>query len=156
MDRSVTPLEVSACKCSRCQAFKPCNDFAWRRKHLGQRDSYCRTCRAAYKQEHYAKNRERYKANAEARRSRILDERWAYLCEYLRCHPCVDCGETDPLVLEFDHLADKRFGIAVGLAERPWPEVRREIDKCEVVCANCHRRRSAKRHGYLRAALIDP
>lgn len=59
------------------------------------------------------------------------------------------------MVLEFDHLGDKNFNISGGLAGKPWAVVLREIEKCEVVCANCHRRRSAKRHGYLRAVLDD-
>ena len=64
---------------------------------------------------------------------------------YLSEHRCCDCGETDPVVLEFDHLTDKSFGIAGGLRYRNWASVLAEIEKCEVVCANCHRRRTAIR-----------
>lgn len=142
-------------RCGRCHECKPSLEFAWRRKARGQRDSYCRDCRAAYKQEHYSKNRQRYVDNAAAWRRRTLDERWEYLRAYLAEHPCVDCGETDLLVLEFDHLRDKEFVISVGITHKPWPAVLREIEKCEVLCANCHRRRSAARHGYLRARLLD-
>lgn len=141
-------------KCSRCACIKPTGEFAWRRRALGQHDSYCRTCRAAYKQDHYAASRQTYVDNATARRERVLAERWKYLAQYLSSHPCADCGENDLLVLEFDHLADKEFSIAAGLADKPWETVLREIEKCQVVCANCHRRRSAARHGYLRATLL--
>jgi hypothetical protein len=63
-------------------------------------------------------------------------------------HPCVDCGERDPAVLEFDHLGPKRdhvawlagTGYSVGVLED-------EIEKCQVVCVNCHRRRTATRGG---------
>ena len=68
---------------------------------------------------------------------------------YLAEHACVDCGETDVVVLEFDHLpgTGKRFDIAtaVGASTRAWSTVLAEITKCEVVCANCHRRRTARR-----------
>lgn len=141
-------------RCSRCSRVKPTDQFAWRRIAQGQHDSYCRDCRAAYKQEHYAANRQRYVTNAIARRDRILADRWRYLAEYLGTHPCVDCGERDLMVLEFDHLADKEFSIATGLPDKPWDVILKEIDKCEVVCANCHRRRSAAQHGYLRALLL--
>ena len=76
-----------------------------------------------------------------------------FLIEFFREHPCTDCGETDPIVLEFDHLGDKEFGIAAGLRTRNWQDVLREIDKCEVVCANCHRRRTVRRGGFVRARL---
>ena len=74
---------------------------------------------------------------------------------YFRDHPCVDCGETDPIVLEFDHLRDKKFGISTGIRNRNWADVLDEIAKCEVVCANCHRRRTVRRGGFIRAAVAQ-
>ena len=70
-------------------------------------------------------------------------------------HPCVDCGETDPIVLEFDHLRDKKFSIAKGWRGHEWQKVLDEIAKCEVVCANCHRRRTARRGGFSRAVVAQ-
>lgn len=83
--------------------------------------------------------------------TRIQRTRW--LIDYFAVHPCVDCGETDPIVLEFDHQRDKRFDVAGGITGRSWEEVLEEIEKCEVVCGNCHRRRTAKQFGFLRALL---
>lgn len=57
---------------------------------------------------------------------------------------CVDCGEVDPIVLEFDHLRDKEFNLA-HYAKASWERLHAEIAKCEVVCANCHRRRTHSR-----------
>jgi hypothetical protein len=130
-------------------------EFAWRRKARDQRDNYCRPCRAAYKHAHYAANRQRYIDAAGRRRESLVDERTRFIVAYLREHPCVDCGERDPIVLEFDHLRDKLFGVAAGLRERSWQSVLREMAKCEVVCANCHRRRTAKRGGFARAAVAQ-
>jgi hypothetical protein len=140
-------------KCGRCGELKPIEQFAWRRKRKLQRDNMCGPCRSAYGREHYLANRQRY-IDAEARRKRARAEaRTKYLIEYFENHPCVDCGEADPVVLEFDHLRDKRFEVTNQFASRNWQEILDEIDKCEVVCANCHRRRTAGRAGYLRAVL---
>jgi hypothetical protein len=75
------------------------------------------------------------------------------LVQFLSEHPCVDCGEDDVLVLEFDHMSEKEFGIANGVRSRSWDAVLREMEKCEVVCANCHRRRTALRAGFTRALI---
>lgn len=79
------------------------------------------------------------------------------MIEYLRGHPCRDCGESDPVVLDFDHLPGfaKRFEIAraVGASTRSWASILAEIEKCEVVCANCHRRRTARRAGHRKHLL---
>jgi hypothetical protein len=139
-------------RCGRCGETKPIDEFAWRRKSRGQRDNYCRACRAAYKQEHYALNREKYIANATRRRTALAADRAEFLVEFFASNPCVDCGETDPVVLEFDHLEDKAFNIAKGLRDRSWGALLDEIAKCEVVCANCHRRRTAVRGAFARAA----
>jgi hypothetical protein len=95
-------------RCGRCAREKPLNDFAWRRKTREQRDNYCRPCRAEYKQEHYRANRQRYIDQAGARKKVLIAERVEYLVAYLREHLCIDCGEADPVVLEFDHLRDKK------------------------------------------------
>jgi hypothetical protein len=80
-------------------------------------------------------------------------ERAKFMIELFRTRPCADCGETDPLVLEFDHLGDKKFNVGAGMRERSWQAVRDEIAKCDVVCANCHRRRTAVRTGCVRMAI---
>jgi hypothetical protein len=86
---------------------------------------------------------------------RLTRERTLYLLEFFKTHPCVDCGERDPVVLEFDHLRDKSFAIGPSLSRRGWQDILDEMKKCEVVCANCHRRRTAKRRGSLRAVLTE-
>lgn len=142
-------------KCYRCGELKPAGEFNWRRKEKGQRDSFCRPCRAEYHREHYAANRQRYIDQAFARKVELALKRTNFLLEFFRSHPCVDCGESDPVVLEFDHLRDKRFGIGQALPYRNWQSILDEIAKCDVVCANCHRRRTAKRRGSLRALLTQ-
>lgn len=120
------------------------------RKARGTWGSHCRECRAEYGKKHYRENRQAYIARARKRNREIRDERTAFLLEYFHEHPCVDCGESDPVVLEFDHLEDKEFTISEGIRDRSWQSVLDEIAKCEVVCANCHRRRTARRGGFRR------
>jgi len=116
----------------------------------------CRVCRADYKKQHYAANRGRYVEQARRRKQEQALARMRYLLKYFETHPCADCRETDALVLEFDHLADKRFNIGSALPYRNWQSILDEIAKCEVVCANCHRRRTARRRGWLRLLLAAP
>ena len=140
-------------RCSRCGEWKPREDFAWRRRRKLQPDTYCRPCRSEYGKEHYAKHKQRYIEQAAAIKRRKRIERTTHLIEYFRTHPCVDCSETDPVVLEFDHLGDEEFDIGTSIDRRPWAAILAEIEKCDVVCANCHRRRNAIRRGSMRAVL---
>lgn len=88
---------------------------------------------------YYAANKE--KCIAAVRASKALSK--ARLKEYLSAHPCVDCGENDPIVLEFDHVRGVKTSEVYNLAVKrgwAWKRVLTEIAKCEVRCANCHRR----------------
>jgi hypothetical protein len=79
------------------------------------------------------------------------EQNQARLLDYLRDHPCVDCGERDPVVLDLDHVRDKVANVsAMVYARRPWSVIAAEIAKCEVRCAKCHRRRTAERLGTFR------
>jgi hypothetical protein len=95
---------------------------------------------------HYEANKDRMKERAKAYtiKKRIALRRlvMAYLLE----HPCVDCGEDDPVVLEFDHRepAAKSFNIGDGVSRAYGTQrVKDEIAKCDVRCANCHRRKTS-------------
>jgi len=146
-------LQILNKRCSRCGETKALDDFAWRYISKGVHDSYCRPCRSAYKKEHYRKNKARYLGQASERRARIYQERTEWLLDYFILHPCVDCGETDPVVLEFDHSADKDFSISHGFLDKSWEQIVAEIAKCEVVCVNCHRRRTGKSGRFARFVL---
>jgi len=77
-----------------------------------------------------------------------------YAAKYLETHCCVDCGESDPVVLDFDHVR----GLKVNSVSRMCRNRSRlesliaEIEKCDVRCSNCHRRRHAAEKGFYRHA----
>jgi len=65
---------------------------------------------------------------------------------FMEAKACIDCGIEDRRVLEFDHIADdKDYNIADRAGTIPLKTLMKEIDKCEIVCANCHRIRTAER-----------
>lgn len=63
---------------------------------------------------------------------------------YLSEHPCVDCNERDPIVLEFDHMRGQKICSVARMVNdvKPWNTILEEILKCDVRCANCHRRKT--------------
>lgn len=78
--------------------------------------------------------------------SRTLARKWVY--EYKIKHSvCTDCNISyPPHVLDFDHLANKSFGISRAIQQGLSIErIREEIKKCEIVCSNCHRQRTHDR-----------
>lgn len=71
--------------------------------------------------------------------------------QYLEAHPCVDCGEKDPVVLQFDHRdpEEKHHAVSDMVSRgRSQKAIFAEIAKCDVRCANCHARRTAAQLGY--------
>lgn len=142
-------------RCARCGEEKTVSEFSFENKHTGRRSTICKSCVRAYSRAHYEANKTAYRVRIRRTKRLRKAARLDYIVRYLEAHPCVDCGEGDPLVLEFDHLRDKEFNIGRDFNDRPWREVLAEIAKCEVRCANCHRRRTAERGGFLRHILTE-
>jgi hypothetical protein len=68
------------------------------------------------------------------------------LVEIKESSGCKDCGESNPIVLDFDHLKDKKYNVSRMIHDGfSWKAIKKEIEKCEVVCANCHRIRTYNR-----------
>lgn len=142
-------------KCPSCLRDLPIEAFNFKVRATGVRQPYCRQCSRRYIREHYARNTAYYLAKARTRNVVIRLKGHERLLAYLREHPCVDCGETDPIVLQFDHVDPATKRLAVSLLIRSassWSTVLTEIAKCEVRCANCHLRRTARQFGWYRLA----
>lgn len=104
---------------------------------------------------HYAKNKARIKARAKAHNRLTRERNREFVWEYLKAHPCVDCGESDPIVLTFDHLDSESKDNEVTVAvTQCWSlaKLSSEIAKCEVRCANCHMRRTAIQFDHWKAS----
>jgi hypothetical protein len=100
------------------------------------------------------------KEDMTASRVRHMERNFQNMWKILIKSSCIDCGENDPIVLEFDHLpgCEKKFeiGRAVASSTRSWKQIQQEIDKCEIVCANCHKRRTSKRANHKRYRMLAP
>lgn len=118
---------------------------------------YCRPCNKAYQQGHYLRNKPVYAAKARAYDKKIDAITLKNYLDYLSDHPCVDCGESDPVVLEFDHRekSEKSNSISalMWVKRTHWDVILKEIKKCDVRCANCHKRRTARQLGWRKAFL---
>ena len=91
---------------------------------------------------HYKENSGQYKE----RSKRAREARFAKIAE-LKDKPCTDCKESYPsYVMHFDHIEDNKINSIANLATRAsWQAVLDEIEKCELVCANCHAERTHQR-----------
>jgi hypothetical protein len=131
-------------RCGRCELVLP--DVCFNR-HGTRRQWWCRECFRAYFRARGTLHRDQSSAALSQRRRRAK----AALRAHLRAHPCADCGERDIVVLECDHVRGKRHGIAGLVATgAPLATLREELARCEVVCVNCHRRRTTRRAGWRR------
>jgi len=147
-------------RCSTCCELKTLGSFRVKNTKTGNRAVWCDDCRRAYGRQHYRLNRPVYLAKSRKRNARDRARVRELIDHYLRDHPCVDCGRSDITVLEFDHRdpSSKRLNIGRIALMGSWPAVLREIEKCDVRCANCHRRRTARQFGWARVEgiKIDP
>ncbi len=99
---------------------------------------------------------DKYKETQKRNRCNVTLRNMRLVVKYLNSHPCVDCGETDWLVLQFDHVRGKKsFNISYRLGSYKWETIKAEIDKCDVRCANCHSIQTILRGNQLRYILDD-
>lgn len=128
--------------CKKCKEEKPLEMFSKNRRRKDGYQDWCKACIKIRDKENYANNKTKFAKWSKDRRLRVRKQ----VFEYLLDHPCVECGERDIIVLEFDHRTQttKRFDVMSATHGHSWKTILEEIKKCDVVCANCHKRRTAK------------
>jgi hypothetical protein len=138
--------------CTKCGIQKDLLLFPARKSAKDEHSSWCRACYKENWDKRYYENHQHYRNthNRSREKHRELNARKVF--EYLRLHPCINCGESDPIVLEFDHRDrnEKTGSISNLIRNASWSRVQSEIQKCDVLCANCHRRKTAVEFEYMR------
>jgi hypothetical protein len=116
------------------------------KKHLLQ--YVCRECQRKQMQERYANNKENVLAINRQSTQKSQMQAAAFIQEYLSNKYCLDCGENDINVLTFDHVTGKKkYNISTMISRGYNIEtIKRELEKTEIVCFNCHMRRERRKN----------
>lgn len=138
--------------CTKCGVVKPMEEFGWKDRTRGKRHTVCKTCTAVRSSKWYYENQERQKENVKLNNQSYREQAREFVFAYLSAHPCVSCGETDPVVLEFHHRGDKDNEVSRLMGRgASLDALKAEIAKCDVVCANCHRRITATERSWYKS-----
>ena len=128
--------------CSTCKGKKSKESFNKNKKNKDGISSICRECSNTYSKKFYNENKKKHKNKVNERSKKIILFNKQKEYDYYKANPCDDCGNNNPIVLEFDHR-DKTNKICEvsSMLNRScsWSTIKKEIDKCDVRCANCHR-----------------
>jgi hypothetical protein len=89
----------------------------------------------------YEANKEKIKADVKKRNAAQNIKNRAYIKEIKIASGCVDCGESNHVVLDFDHVKGDKLKNVSGMVHQSYSikTIQKEIDKCEIRCSNCHR-----------------
>src|SRR5215510_12960897 len=98
--------------CTKCFEEKPLEEFPWKNIVKRTRQAVCKVCTARRSADWYANNKEHHIDYVSTLKARRREEARAYIYQYLVNHPCENCGESDPLVLEFHHVEGKEASVS--------------------------------------------
>lgn len=107
--------------CSKCNIEQPLSCYhknGFDRNGNQKYRSYCKTCANQIETERYWQKR-------------AIVDNLRTICE--------KCGDTRPYIIDFHHKDKNEKEITIGQMKRGIDSLKKEIDKCVCLCANCHR-----------------
>lgn len=134
--------------CSRCKLPKLIKEFRPNNSKSDGLQHCCISCDKEYQKEWYQKNKKSVITKTRILNKEIQKINRAFIVEYLKNNPCVECGEKDIVVLQFDHIGHKTKGVSLLIKSSTLLKIKEEISRCQVLCANCHTRKTAKQFGW--------
>lgn len=125
-------------KCKKCGEIKLLEEFPTR--SYGYYRHSCKICWRKYENSRY------HAGYSSHYRDKYRNKTRKYVFEYLKNNPCIDCGEKEPCCLDFDHVKGTKYKTICKMVQGCYSieKVHKEISKCEVRCANCHRKKTAR------------
>jgi len=143
--------------CIKCTLLKIKIDFPMDKNKKDGLGSMCKVCLNKYSKDYYNNSLDYQKKRTKHKKEATITINMINIFNYLKEHNCIDCGNDNPILLDFDHRDDveKINEISNLVKSWTWLRLMTEIDKCDVRCANCHRIRTAKQQGWYKYLIIN-
>lgn len=136
-------------KCVSCNENHELEMFSFKNQKENIRHNKCKNCQRLYCKKRYLLLKQTYKDKAKVNNEKYKERNREILSSYKNAIPCKDCNNFyPPYVMDFDHLPNyEKFKNLSRMKNSSYSveTIRKEIEKCDLVCANCHRIRTWKR-----------
>lgn len=130
--------------CTVCKLTKPFSDFNRKKANKDGLQPHCRNCSHRLFKEYYHTNREKHYIKVKKNQIEYEKRNREYLLKIKLERGCYFCPESEPCCLDFHHIKDKKFDLG-AVNGHSLDTVKEEVNKCIVVCSNCHRKLHAGR-----------
>jgi hypothetical protein len=126
-------------ECTKCHRILSIENFRWKNKKLNKKHSHCKDCMKEAEHQRYLTDSSR--KNQILQRAYQHKENNSLLVAKYKAQGCYKCGETREYVLDFHHINpdNKNNTIAHMIKSASLENLLLEIQKCVLLCANCHR-----------------
>lgn len=139
--------------CKKCNQWLDDDCFlSFKRNNKEYKYGKCKSCyntaniqRATIRGDEFKEYQRNYHKTVKSkRRKEIREENLKKVRSLKEQSPCADCKVSYPhYVMDFDHLRDKVESVGSMLSStNGWETIKLEIAKCELLCSNCHRKRT--------------
>ena len=122
--------------CPKCELVLPFEAFAKNKAKADGRQRYCRSCKKSMDASYYSRNKKLQRHRVDENRRKLREE----IDALKALKGCCVCGEKEPCCLDFHHSNDDKEGDVSQLTNSGRSRVFKEIEKCCIVCSNCHRK----------------
>jgi len=129
--------------CIICKEDKALDEFSWKNKNKEIKSRECKECHKKIRNIYYQNNKEK-----EKQRTSIVKKKYRQWFKDLKMtFKCSKCSEDHISCLDFHHIdpKEKEFNLSQALNRGIGKEkLLKEIEKCIILCANCHRKEHYK------------
>lgn len=135
-------------KCTKCRRNKDESEFNKNKSRKCGLNNICRKCSNRHGRDYYLKYRDRQKNKIYQRKKKYIGQIKEEILRRKRLG-CKYCDEKSVCCMDFHHLKNKKYAVSKMLnGSFCLPQAIEEMDKCDVVCSNCHRK--------IHAGIIQP